>query len=44
MHGILMGISGNSDVLDIKGGKIQLVDFDGREIWPNGPKNRSKGI
>ena len=30
------------DASDIKGRKIKEVDFDGREIWPNGPKNRSQ--
>ena len=30
------------DVMDSDGRKIREVDFDGREIWPGGPKNRGK--
>lgn len=29
------------DVMDRSGNKIREVDFNGRELWPNGPKNRS---
>lgn len=28
------------DVTDSKGNKIREVDFDGIELWPNGPKNK----
>jgi hypothetical protein len=28
-----------SDVSDRAGNKIKEVTFDGRELWPNGPKN-----
>jgi hypothetical protein len=31
------------DISDKKGNKIREVDFDGNEIWPNGPKNKNKG-
>ena len=27
------------DVMDRTGRKIKEVDFYGRELWPNGPKN-----
>lgn len=27
------------DVTDRTGKKIKEVDFNGRELWPNGPKN-----
>ena len=27
------------DVSDRSGTKIKEVTFDGRELWPNGPKN-----
>lgn len=30
------------DVTDRKGNKIKEVTFDGRQIWPNGPKNNNK--
>lgn len=30
------------DISDKKGNKIREVDFDGNEIWPNGPKNKNK--
>ena len=30
------------DVTDKKGNKIREVDFNGNEIWPNGPKNKNK--
>lgn len=30
------------DVSDRKGKKIKEVDYDGNEIWPNGPKNKNK--
>jgi hypothetical protein len=30
------------DVSDPKGKKIREVDFDGRQIWPGGPKNKRK--
>jgi len=30
------------DVMDDKGNKVREVDFTGRQIWPAGPKNRSK--
>ena len=30
------------DVSDEKGNKIREVDYDGNEIWPNGPKNKNK--
>ncbi len=30
------------DVSDRKGNKIREVDFDGRQIWPGGPKNKNK--
>ena len=29
------------DVMNRVGEKIREVDFNGRELWPNGPKNRS---
>lgn len=28
------------DVTDKKGNKVRKVDFNGNEIWPNGPKNK----
>lgn len=28
------------DVSNGKGRKIKKVDFNGRQIWPNGPKNK----
>jgi hypothetical protein len=30
------------DVSDRKGNKIQEVDFEGNQIWPDGPKNKNK--
>jgi hypothetical protein len=30
------------DISDRKGNKIKEVDFNGNEIWPNGPKNKNK--
>ncbi len=30
------------DVSDGKGKKIKEVDFNGRQIWPGGPKNKNK--
>jgi hypothetical protein len=30
------------DVIDRKGRKIKEVDFQGRQIWPGGPKHRGK--
>lgn len=30
------------DISDDKGNKIREVDFEGNEIWPNGPKNKNK--
>ena len=30
------------DISNPKGNKIKEVDFDGRQIWPNGPKNKNK--
>ena len=30
------------DISDSKGNKIKEVDFNGNEIWPNGPKNKNK--
>ena len=30
------------DVTNSKGMKVKEVDFSGRQIWPNGPKNRNK--
>ena len=30
------------DVSDRKGKKVQEVDFEGRQIWPDGPKNKNK--
>lgn len=30
------------DVSNKKGKKIREVDYDGKEIWPNGPKNKNK--
>lgn len=30
------------DVSDRKGNKIKEVDFNGRQIWPGGPKNKNK--
>lgn len=30
------------DVVDSKGNKIKEITFDGRQLWPNGPKNKNK--
>lgn len=30
------------DISDNKGKKVREVDFNGKEIWPNGPKNKNK--
>lgn len=30
------------DISNKKGQKIREVDFNGNEIWPNGPKNKNK--
>lgn len=30
------------DVSDKKGNKVKEVDFSGKQIWPNGPKNKNK--
>ena len=30
------------DISDFKGNKIKEVDFFGRQIWPDGPKNKNK--
>ena len=30
------------DISNKKGKKIKEVDFNGKEIWPNGPKNKNK--
>jgi RHS repeat-associated protein len=30
------------DVSDAKGSKVREVDFGGRQIWPEGPKNKNK--
>lgn len=30
------------DISDAKGNKTREVDFDGNEIWPNGPNNKNK--
>lgn len=30
------------DVTDRKGNKIREVTYDGRELWPNGPKNKNR--
>lgn len=30
------------DITDRRGKKIKEVDYNGREIWPNGPKNKNK--
>ena len=30
------------DISNKKGQKIREVDYDGNEIWPNGPKNKNK--
>ena len=30
------------DVTDRKGNKIREVTFDGKQLWPNGPKNNNK--
>jgi hypothetical protein len=30
------------DVSDRRGRKVREVDFQGRELWPNGPKNKNK--
>ena len=31
------------DVSDRKGNKVREVDFQGKQIWPSGPKNKNKG-
>ena len=30
------------DISDKKGNKIKEVDYEGKELWPNGPKNKNK--
>jgi hypothetical protein len=30
------------DVSDRKGNKVKEVDYNGRQIWPDGPKNKNK--
>lgn len=30
------------DISDSKGNKIKEVDYNGNQIWPNGPKNKNK--
>lgn len=30
------------DISNSKGKKVREVDFNGKEIWPNGPKNKNK--
>jgi hypothetical protein len=30
------------DVSDAQGNKVREVDFQGRQIWPGGPKNKGK--
>lgn len=30
------------DVMDQKGKKVKEVDFNGRQIWPGGPKHKHK--
>jgi hypothetical protein len=30
------------DISNSKGKKVKEVDYDGNEIWPNGPKNKNK--
>lgn len=30
------------DISDRKGNKVRVVDFDGNQIWPEGPKNKNK--
>ena len=30
------------DVSDSRGHKVKEVDFNGRQIWPDGPKNKNK--
>ena len=30
------------DVSDTKGKKIKEIDFNGNQIWPDGPKNKNK--
>jgi hypothetical protein len=30
------------DVSDLKGNKIKEVDFNGKLIWPEGPKNKAR--
>jgi RHS repeat-associated protein len=30
------------DISDRKGNKVREVDFNGRQIWPGGPKNKNK--
>jgi len=30
------------DISDRRGNKIREVDFEGRQIWPDGPKNKNK--
>ena len=32
------------DVSSIKGKKLMEVDYKGRKIWPDGPKNKNKGV
>ena len=29
------------DILDRKGNKIMEVDFEGRQLWPEGPKHKT---
>ncbi len=30
------------DVMDRRGNKIKEVDFEGKQLWPGGPKNKNK--
>jgi len=30
------------DVMNQKGRKVKEVDFNGRQIWPGGPKHKHK--
>ncbi len=30
------------DVSDKKGNKVKEIDFNGNQIWPNGPKNKNR--
>jgi len=30
------------DIIDSKGNKVMEVDYNGKELWPNGPKNKGK--